>query len=105
LEKNIDTIYYPEVDLKTYKETGRLYFNRQFVLSHLSGVMPDVKKRLQSRKPAVSGSLPLAEDLLQSIIRADPNVIENKFPKADTIILTLYNKCKKLVKELGGNDR
>ena len=54
IEKNIDTIHYPEFDKETLKETGNMVFNRPFVLSHLSGVMPDVKKRLQSPKADVS---------------------------------------------------
>lgn len=66
IEKNIQTIYYPsfeEKDRKHFKQfdVKKMVFNRAFVLSHLSGVMPDVKLRLQSRKADVSGALPLTE--------------------------------------------
>jgi len=66
--------------------------------------MPDVKKRLQSRQAAVSGSLPLAEKLLDSIVSADPNVIHN-YSQSDIVIRGLHSQCKELVKSLGGNDR
>lgn len=42
----------------------------------------------------------IAEDLLNNIICADPNVINNKYPQPDTIILGLYHKCKNLNEEL-----
>lgn len=66
IEKNIQTIYYPSFEEKDRKhfnqfDVKKMVFNRAFVLSHLSGVMPDVKLRLQSRKADVSGSLPLTE--------------------------------------------
>lgn len=52
----------------------------------------------------VSGSLPLAEKLLNSIVAADPNVIHN-YNQSDIVIRGLYTQCKELVKSLGGNDR
>ncbi len=55
LEKNIETIYYPSFDDKDRKffnqfDRSKMVFNKPFVLSHLSGVMPDVKRRLNGKK-------------------------------------------------------
>ena len=56
------------------------------------------------RQTDVSGALPLAQKLLNGIIAADPNVIDE--PKiADRVIKSLYYDCRKLVQSLGGNDR
>lgn len=46
-----------------------------------------------------SKSLLLAEKLLNSIVSADPNVIEN-YKDSDIIIRDLYEQCKKLVESL-----
>lgn len=53
-------------------------------------------------KPNVSGEL--AKELLNGIIAADPNVI-NDYESGDFVIRSLYNQCQKLIKSLNSNDR
>lgn len=55
-------------------------------------------------KGSVSNSLPLAQNLLNGIISADPNVIAD-YKVSDVVIRSLYDQCRKLIKSLGGNDR
>lgn len=55
IEKNIETIYYPSMTKESRAhfnsfDSSKMVFNREFVLSSLSGVMPDVKKILNKPK-------------------------------------------------------
>lgn len=93
------------------KKIAKRYLNKYFKSSYLEENDIELKSLVRilnkveknCNKANVSGSLPLAEKLLKSIISADPNVISN-YHKSDIVIRGLYSQCKELVKSLGGND-